>query len=324
MPMEKPSVRFGIVGAGRIARDRFVPALARAERAVLHAVASRDLRRAEALGPERAYDAYEALLRDPDVDAVYVATHNGLHRDLVLGALEAGKHVLCEKPLGRSADECLEMVEAAGAAGRLLVEAFMYRHHPQVAEARRRVVDGAIGEVTAVEASFSFRLTEPDDVRLRPEWGGGALLDVGCYCVNIARLFLGDEPREVHGWARMDETHGVDRRFYGVLDYAGGTHATVSCGFDGGLYQRASVVGTEGALVLTEPFVTWNRSPRLLIQTGETEEVTPFEPVNTFRLEIEDLATAILEERPPLLASDEGLRNARILDRLAGSNAERT
>ena len=312
-------VRFGIVGAGRIARNQLAPALARADRAVLHAAASRDLERARALGPERAYDAYEALLRDPDVDAVYVATHNGLHRELVLAALRAGKHVLCEKPLGRSADECREMVAAADAADRFLVEAFMYRHHPQIAEARRRVADGAIGEVTAVEASFSFHLTEPDDVRLRREWGGGALLDVGCYCVSFARLFLGDEPRDVHAWADIDERHGVDRSFHGVLDFAAGTHATLSCSFDGGLYQRAAVIGTEGALTLTEPFVTWQRPPRLVIRRGETEQTTTFEPVNTFQREVEDLATAILDGTPPLLAPDEGLRNARILDRLAAA-----
>ena len=317
--MNGPPVRFGIIGAGRIARDQFAPAVARADRAVLHAAASRDPARAEALGPERAYGTYGALIRDPDVDAVYVATHNGLHRDLALEALHAGKHVLCEKPLGRTAEECREMVAAADAADRLLVEAFMYRHHPQINEARRRVADGAIGEVTAVETSFHFHLTKPDDVRLRPEWGGGALLDVGCYCVNFARLFLGDEAREVHAWASVDGPHGVDRSFHGVLDYATDTRATVSCGFDGGLYQRAAVIGTDGALILTEPFVTWQRPPRLVIQAGEGEQVTSFEPVNPFQLEVEDFCTAILDGTAPLLAPDEGLLNARILDRLAAA-----
>ncbi len=143
--MSERQVRFGIVGVGRIARNRFAPALARAEGAVLQAAASRDPGRAQSLAPRRAYGSYEALLRDPDVDAVYVATHNGLHRDLVLEALRHGKHVLCEKPLGRSAEECGEMVAAAAAAHRLLVEAFMYRHHPQIAAAQRRVGEGAIG-----------------------------------------------------------------------------------------------------------------------------------------------------------------------------------
>lgn len=316
-------VRFGIVGAGRIARDQFAPALAGSEHAVLHAAASRNLRRAESLGPRRAYGSYEALLRDPDVDVVYVATHNGLHRNVVVEALRAGKHVLCEKPLGRSADECEEMVAAADAAGRHLVEAFMYRHHPQIAEARRKVDAGAIGELTAVEVSFSFRLTGEDDVRLKLEWGGGALLDVGCYGVDFARLFLGDAPRDVHAWAEIDATHGVDRSFHGILDYAAGGHAIVSCGFDGGLYQRAALIGTEGALVLREPFVTWQREPRLVLDTGGDERVTTFEAVNTFRLEIDDLATAVLSGGPPLLGPEEGLLNARILDRLAAAAVRR-
>lgn len=315
--MAPPRVRFGIVGVGRIARDRFAPALARTEAAVLQAAASRDLDRAESLGPRRAHGDYGSLLRDPEVDAVYVATHNGLHRDLVVEALRNGKHVLCEKPLGRSAQECEEMVTAAREADRLLVEAFMYRHHPQIAEAQRVVEEGAIGEVRAVEASFSFLLTRTDDVRLEPEWGGGALLDVGCYCVSFARLFLGDEPEEVHAWAELDEVHGVDRTLHGVLDYGPGRHATVSCSFDAGLYQHAAVIGTEGTLVLSEPFVTWLRPPRLVVRAGDRERVTTFDPVDTFHLEISDFCTAILKGAPPLLPPEEGLGNARVLDRLA-------
>lgn len=314
-------VRFGIVGVGRITREQFAPALASTEHAVLQAAASRDLRRAEALGPHRAYESYSALLRDPEVEAVYVATHNGLHRELVVEALACGKHVLCEKPLGRTAAECEQMVAAAGAADRLLVEAFMYRHHPQVATAQQLVHEGAIGEVKAVEASFSAYLPRGNDVRMHPEWGGGALLDLGCYCVNFSRLFLGDSPREVHAWADIDPVHGVDMSAHAVLQYAAGTHAAVSCSFEGGLYQRAVVIGTEGALDLSEPFVTWRRRPRLTVRVGETEHVTEFDPVNTFRLEIEDLCTAILSGTPPLLKSHEGLLNARILDRIAAVGA---
>lgn len=321
--MASRQVRFGIVGAGRIARDQIAPALAGSSYAVLHAAASRDLGRAESLGPRRAYGSYDALLRDPDVDVVYVATHNGLHRDVVVEALRAGKHVLCEKPLGRSAAECEEMVAAADAAGRHLVEAFMYRHHPQIAEARRQVDAGAIGALTAVEVSFSFRLTGEDDVRLRPEWGGGALLDVGCYGVDFARLFLGDAPGDVHAWADLDTTHGVDRNFHGILDYASGGHATVSCGFDGGLYQRAALIGTDGTLVLREPFVTWQRKPRMVLDTGGAERETTFDPENTFRLQIDDLAMAVLSGAPPLLGPGEGLLNARILDRLAAAAVPR-
>lgn len=312
-------MRFGIVGVGRITREQFAPALATTERAVLQAAASRDLRRAEALGPHRAYDSYAALLRDPDVDAVYVATHNGLHKELVLEALRGGKHVLCEKPLGCTADECEEMVAAADAGDRLLVEAFMYRHHPQIAKAQALVEEGMIGDVKSVEASFSAHLARGPDVRMHPEWGGGALLDLGCYCVNVSRLFLGDAPRDVHAWADVDSVRGVDMSTHAVLAYASGTHAVLSCSFEGGLYQRAVLIGTEGVLELSDPFVTWRRGPRLTIRVGETERVTEFEPVNTFRMEIEDLCTAILDGTLPLLKSNEGLLNARILDWIAAA-----
>jgi xylose dehydrogenase (NAD/NADP) len=318
--MTSPSrVRFGIVGVGRITRDQFVPALLTAERAVLQAAASRDIHRAEALGPRQAYDSYSALLRDPDVDAVYVATHNGLHKELVLEALRCGKHVLCEKPLGCTAEECEAMVATAAATQRLLVEAFMYRHHPQITRAQEVLQEGVIGELVVVKAAFHFRLTRTDDVRLRPEWGGGALLDVGCYCVNFARLFLGDSPRDVHAWAIMDRAHGVDTSVDAVLEYGSGKHAGLSCGFDGGLYQRAVLIGTDGVLDLSEPFVTWRRRPRLTVRIGETEHVEEFEPVNTFRMEIEDLCAAILSGAPPLLKSDAGVRNARILDRITAA-----
>ncbi len=317
--MQARQVRFGIVGVGRVSRARFAPALSSTEHAVLLAAASRDIRQAEALGPLRAYDSYGALLRDADVDAVYIATHNGLHKELVLEALRRGKHVLCEKPLGRTAGECEEMLATATATRRLLMEAFMYRYHPQISRVQALVRERAIGDLTAVETTFRFPLTRANDVRWRPEWGGGALLDVGCYCVNFVRLFLGDAPRDVHAWATLDRVHGVDTRVHAVLEYASGTQAAVSCGFDGGPYQRAVLIGTEGALSLSEPFMTWTRPSRLTVHAGETEQVFEHESVDTFRMEIEDFCTAVHRGTPPLLQANEGLLNARVLDRIAAA-----
>ena len=317
--MHSGQVRFGIIGVGRVTRQRFAPALRSTTQAVLLAAASRDVRRAEALDPQRAYDSYATLLRDPDVDAVYVATHNGLHKELVLEALRRGKHVLCEKPLGCHAEECEEMVATADATRRLLMEAFMYRYHPQLSKAQELVRERVIGELMAVETSFRFPMTRGTDVRWRPEWGGGALLDVGCYCVNFTRLFLGDAPRAVHAWATMDGVHGVDTSVHAVLEYESGTHAAVSCGFDGGPYQRAVLVGTEGALSLSEPFITWAHPPRLTVHGGGTERVIEHEPVDTFRMEIEDFCQAVNGGTGPLLKSNEGLLNARVLDRIAAA-----
>jgi xylose dehydrogenase (NAD/NADP) len=319
--MNSGKVRFGIVGVGRITREQFAPALLSTDQAVLQAAASRDMTRAESLRPQRAYDSYAALFRDADVDAVYIGTHNGLHKELVLEALRCGKHVLCEKPLGCTAAECEEMVATADATQRHLVEAFMYRHHPQIGMAQRLLQEGAIGELVVVEASFRVHMTSTNDVRLRPEWGGGSLLDVGCYCVNFARLFLGDSPQNVQAWAKIHPVHGVDMGFHAVLEYHSGKHAALSCGFEGGLHQRAALIGSQGVINLNEPFVTWLRRPRLTIQIGEIEKVMQFEPVNTFRLEIEDLCQAIASGTSPLLQSNEGLLNARILDRLAATQS---
>jgi predicted dehydrogenase len=315
--MSHQTVRFGVVGAGRIAGKQIAPAIQAAGHATLYAAASRDPARAEALGPAKVYTSYQDLIRDPDVDAVFITTHNGLHHRLVVDALQHGKHVLCEKPLGMNARDCEEMLEAAQSAGRHLVEAFMYRYHPQIDRALELVRSGAIGDLMVVEASFRFHLTRTDDVRLSPEWGGGALLDVGCYCVNVSRLFLGDEPGDVRALGFLHPVHHVDLSVQGVLHYGSGRFALISCGFESGLHQQVVLVGTDGAIYLDRPFISWSGTPRLTVRTADREEVLPFEPVNTYEREVEDLALAILEGSAPRLDAADGLRNARILDRLA-------
>jgi len=310
-------VQFGIVGAGRIARNRIAPAMKAARGVRLYAAASREIERAKGLGPVRAYASYGDLMRDPSVDAVFITTHNGLHRELTLEALANGKHVLCEKPLARNASECEEVLIAARAAGRHMVEAFMYRYHPQIDRVQELVGGGAVGEVVSVEASFRFHLGRDHDVRLNPQWGGGSLLDVGCYCVNATRLFLGNEPTYVQGRARFDRPHGVDISFQAILEYASGCSATISCGFDGGLYQKLAVVGTKGSLSLNAPFVARASTPRLTLQSEQGEEVTEMDTVNPYQMEIEDLARAIVNGARPKLTPEEGLLNARVLDRLA-------
>jgi xylose dehydrogenase (NAD/NADP) len=314
MPEQK--VRFGVIGAGRIAVKQIGPAITSAPHAVLHAAASRDLARAQALGPVRAYRAYDDLIRDPEVDAVFITAHNGLHQSLAIAALQHGKHVLCEKPLAVNARECEEMIAAAEAAGRHLVEAFMYRYHPQLDKAQDLVQSGAIGELRVVQATFRFNLTRPDDVRFRPEWGGGSLLDVGCYGVDISRLFLGDSPGDVQALGVLNH-HGVDISVQGVLRYGADRFALISCGFDSGPLQQVILLGTDGIILFNQPFSSWRGSPQLTLQSVDHEEVLPFDPVNTYQAEVEDLALAVLRGSPPRLKPQEALANARILDRLA-------
>ena len=316
-------IRFGLIGAGRIARNRIAPGIHAATRATLYAAASRDLSRAESVRPERAYDSYDALLRDPNVDAVYVATHNGLHKELSIAALRAGKHVLCEKPLAMNARDCEEMLRAAESSGRLLAEAFMYRHHPQIARVRELVRSEAIGQVMAVEASFRFPLTNVDDVRMNAEWGGGALLDVGCYCVSASRLFLGDSPVGMTALAAYHPVKKVDTSLQGVLDYGSGRYAIISCGFDSGVHQKVVLCGTMGTIELSQPFKSWTGRPQITIRTGEREEVITLDAANTFQLEVDDLAQAILNGGTPLVDAGDALRNMEVLDRLGATASRR-
>jgi predicted dehydrogenase len=312
-----PALRFGLIGAGRIARNQIAPAIHAAQRATLYATASRDLTRAASTKPERAYDSYDALLADSSVDAVYVATHNGLHKELSIAAMRAGKHVICEKPLAMNAHDCEEMACVAESTGMRLAEAFMYRHHPQIARARELVRNGVIGDVMAVEASFRFPLSNPDDVRMNAEWGGGSLLDVGCYCVSASRLFLGDSPVAMKAMASYHPVKRVDVSLQGVLDYGAGRYAIISCGFDSGVNQKVVVSGTAGVLELDQPFKSWMGRPRILVRTKDRDESFEFGAVNTFALEVDDLAAAILDGRAPLVGARDALANMTILDRLA-------
>ena len=217
------ALRLGLLSTARI-NGAILRGAAATDRVDVTAVASRDGATAQAYasehGLERGHGSYEALLEDAEVDAVYISLPNGMHHEWTMRALEAGKHVLCEKPYSRHPAEVEEAFDAAAAAGRVLTEAFMYRHHPQTAKARALVEDGAIGPLRLLRASFSFPLDDATNVRLRPELDGGALMDVGCYCVSGLRL-LGGEPERVVGEQVLSET-GVDATMFGTLSFAGG------------------------------------------------------------------------------------------------------
>ena len=276
------------------------------------AVGSRERARAEAYAREwelrRAHGSYEELLADPEVDAVYVALPNALHHEWTLRALAAGKHVLCEKPYSRRPEQVEEAFDAAEASGLVLMEAYMWRHNPLT----RRLVEllPEIGRLEAVRATFGFRLTREVDVRLDPELGGGALLDVGCYCVSAARLLAGREPDRVHGEAVRGPS-GVDVRFTGVLRL-GETTAEFTAAFTAE-HRSLEAIGTEGTLVLADP---WHSSDAQLLLNGEPVRV---EPVSSYLLELENLAAAVRGDAEPLLGRADALGQARALDALLRS-----
>ena len=307
--------RFGIISTARI--NRLVLAGARtSDRVEVVAVASRDQARAEAYareqGIDRAYGSYEALLADPELDAVYISLPNSMHVEWSIRALEAGKHVLCEKPLTRRVAEAEQAFDVAERTGRLLMEGFMYRHNPQTARLSALVADGAIGALQLVRAAFSFTVDNPSNIRVIADLDGGALMDVGCYCVSVSRLLAG-EPDDVHGTQVLGEG-GVDVRFAATMRFADDVIGQFDCGLDLPSRDELEVIGSEGSLFLDDPFHC--RTPVIeLRRDGDTERVE-LEPADSYQLELENLSDAIRGEAELLLGRADAVGQARAIEEL--------
>jgi predicted dehydrogenase len=303
------TVQWGILSTARI-NDKFIVGCAQTDAANIAAVASRDgdLARsyADEHGIERAYGSYEELLDDPELQAVYISLPNALHLPWTERALRAGKHVLCEKPLSRRPDEVKAAFDLAQAEGRLLMEAFMYRHNPQTQRAQELVRSGAVGRLRLIRAAFSFSLADAGNVRLSAGLDGGALMDVGCYCVSAVRM-LGGEPREVTGQQTLGGD-GVDVVFTGTMR----TEHDVLAHFDAGLALAArdelEVVGEDGSLFLDDP---WHcRRPRIELRTDDGVETIEPPRVDSYMLEAENFSHAIAGQGAPLLGRDDAVGQA--------------
>jgi D-xylose 1-dehydrogenase (NADP+, D-xylono-1,5-lactone-forming) len=305
-------VRIGFLTTARI-NDAILDGARRGDVAEVVAVGSRDLGRAEEYarerGIERAHGSYEAVLEDPDVDAVYVALPNALHVEWATRALEAGKHVLVEKPFSTRPEEVEATFDLAERAGLVLMEAFMYRHQPQAKRLKELVDEGAIGELRLVRAQFSFDLTRTVDVRLDAELGGGALLDVGAYCVNVSRLVAG-EPEVVHAEQVVGPT-GVDLRFAGVMRFPGDVLGHFDCGFDLPRRHEVEVAGSEGLLRLAPAF--GDDRGVLELHRGDDVETVPLPETHRYQLEVENFAAAVRGDEPPLLGRADAVGQARAL-----------
>jgi len=309
-------VRWGFLSTAGINRA-VLAGVRQTDRAEVVAVASREQQRADDYarehGIERAHGSYEALLDDADVEVIYVSLPNSLHVEWSVRALEAGKHVLCEKPFDRRPREVERAFDAADQAGRLLMEAFMYRHHPQTKKLQEVVAAGAIGELRHLRSSFSFTLDNPEDVRLAPELDGGSLMDVGCYCLSISRLLAG-EPEQVFGLQRSGTT-GVDLGFVGVLEFPGGVLGEFHCAFDLPDASGLEAIGSEGQVFVPEPFRC--EDPHLDLN-GERIDV---EDMDRYQLQAENFSAAIRGEAEPLLGRKDAVGQARAIDALYRSAA---
>ena len=321
-PDESPCVGFGLLSTAQINHAVLNPAAASPAADVV-AVASRDAARAQAYaqehGIERAYGSYAELLADPDVEAVYISLPNSMHVEWTLRALEAGKHVLCEKPFDRHAEAVARCFDAADEAGLVLMEAFMYRHHPQTKRLAELLAEGAIGELRLVRAVFDAPMSDPTDFRFDPELGdGGAMMDVGCYCVNGIRLLAG-EPEAVSGEQVLGPS-GVDVRFAGWLRFPGDVLATFDCGFLLPHRQRLEAMGTEGSLLVAAPWECSDPHVELRRGDGEPERVD-VEDVDRYRAQLENFCAAVRATAKPLLGREDAVGQARALEALYDSAA---
>ena len=313
-------LNWGLLSTARINRA-LIPPLQVSKRNHLLAVGSRSQVTADAYAKEekieRAHGSYEALLADPDIDVVYNSLPNHLHAEWTIKAVEAGKHVLCEKPLALSVDEVDAIKAAAHKHGRVVAEAFMYRHHPQTLKVQELVKSGSIGALKLVRGSFSFMLSREGDVRLNPEWGGGSIWDVGCYPISYTRCVVGEEPLEVFGWQVTGET-GIDATFVGQMRFSGDVLAQFDSSFVIPFHAFMEIVGSEGTLSIPHPFKP-GVNEKIYLTRDEKTETTVVKGQELYIGEVEDMADAILLGKNSLVSLDDSRANVATITALLES-----
>ena len=317
-------INWGVMGTAKIGVNKVIPALQAAKHGTVAAIASRDITQAQTaaqrLGIPRAHGSYEALLADPGVDAVYIPLPNHLHVPWSIRALEAGKHVICEKPIGLSSTEAQELIAVAKRFPRLkIMEAFMYRHHPQWQTAQRLIAEGGIGQLRTVHSFFSYWNVDPKNIRNIGAIGGGGMMDIGCYCVSLSRFLFGAEPQRVLGLVDHDPAFGTDRLASGILEFATGT-ATFTCSTQLSPYQRVTIFGTDGTIEIEIPFnAPPDRPTRLWHQRGSTMTEIPFAVCDQYTIQGDLFARAILDDTPVPTPLDDALANMRVIEAVLAS-----
>jgi len=312
-------IRWGILSAANIGVKAVAPAIRASSNGRLVAVASRDVKRATDLysfAPEvHIYDSYEQIINDPNIDAIYIPLPNGLHAEWTLQALQAGKHVLCEKPMSVTAREGKIMMDAAQTNNVLLMEAFMYRFHPQMIWAIEQANEGLVGPVRLVRASFSFDIrSRPNDIRLKPELAGGALMDVGSYTVNICRAVYGHAPLVVAARVHTTSPIGVDMATNAVLDFGDGRFGIIDCSFELPTRQMVEIIGEAGTLTIPVPFTPGTiEAVILIIKNGELTEKS-FDRVDQYQLEVEHFGNCISSGQEPSFRLTETLENMATIE----------
>lgn len=318
------SVRWGILGVAKIATEKVIPAMKHASGVEVIAIASRSAEKARQaaarLGLPKSFGSYDELLQDPDIDAVYIPLPNHLHVPWSIRCLEAGKHVLCEKPIGLSVAEAEQLLAAGRKHPRLkLMEAFMYRHHPQWVAAKRLVSEGKIGELKTIQTLFSYCNHNPDNVRNQAEIGGGGLMDIGCYAISLSRFLFGGEPRRVLAQIEYDPQFRTDRLASGIMDFAAGT-ATFTCGTQIAPFQRVQIMGGEGRIEIGIPFNAPPDKPcRLWHQHAAGLDEVVFDLCDQYTIQAELFSRAVLDDTPVPTPIDDAVANMRVIEGMVRS-----
>lgn len=313
-------IRWGILSTAKIGTEKVIPAIQKAENCEVLAICSRNIEiaklEAEKLGIPKAYGSYEELLADPDLDAIYNPLPNHLHVSWTIKALEAGKHVLCEKPIGLDTKEALYLQKESQKYPHLKVmEAFMYRFHPQWVEVKNLVSKGAIGEVKTIQSFFSYFNNDPQNIRNQASIGGGALMDIGCYCIQFPRFLFGIEPEKVLGLIDRDPVMNTDRITSGLMDFGQGLSSSFTCSTQLQAYQRAQVVGTEGRIEIDIPVnAPANEATKVTVVDQSGSKVLYFGPADQYTLQAEAFAKSIIEDTPVPTSLDDAVNNMKVID----------
>jgi predicted dehydrogenase len=317
-------IHWGILSTAKIGTEQVIPAMQSGKHCKIVAIASRNLDRAQAAARQldipKAYGSYEELLADPDIDAIYNPLPNHLHVPWSIKALNAGKHVLCEKPIGLTAAEAQELLEAAQKQPQLKVmEAFMYRHHPQWQRARQLVVEGKIGDLRTIQSFFSYYNTDPDNIRNMAEIGGGGLMDIGCYCISLSRFIFGTEPQRVCGIMEYDPQFKTDRLTSGMLDFGRGT-STFTCSTQLTSYQRVNIFGTEGRVEIEIPFnAPPDRPCKMWHQYGAKITEIVLDVCNQYTIQGDLFSQAVLNDTDVPTPLKDAVANMKVIEALIHS-----
>lgn len=318
-------IKWGVLSTAKIAVQKVIPAMQKGKYSHIQAIASRSIDKAndaaDKLNIEKRYGSYEDLLNDPGIDAIYNPLPNHLHVPWTIRAMEAGKHVLCEKPVGMNADEALSLLEAKNNFPRLKVmEAFMYRFHPQWQKARELIMNGSIGEIKTLQSFFSYHNIDPDNIRNKAGIGGGALMDIGCYCISFPRFIFNEEPLDIVGYTDIDPVMKIDRLSSGMLRFPSGKTSTFTCSTQLMPYQKVHIFGDQGQITIEIPV---NAPPEetttIILRTRDKNKKFSFDPTDQYTLQGDAFSKAIIEDKPVPTPLEDAVNNMKVLDAIRSS-----